>query len=534
MNVSAPPPATPDTAMSSAATSGAGTPPDLAELLRGVRGVSIGLLLGLLVLGVLFQTEVAAAVQTWIVSTAYNHCFLVIPIVGYMIWDRRAELRGLTARPAPLLALGGIPIAAGWLVAERLGIMEGRQLMAVSFVELLFLTLLGWQSFRAIVGPLLYLYFLVPFGEFLVPRLQDITADFTRYGLQVLAIPAYIDGYTIEIAAGTFYVAEACAGLRFLIASIAFGCLYALLMYRSPVRRAAFILTSIVVPVIANGFRALGIVVLGHYLGSAEAAAADHVLYGWIFFSLVILLLIALGLPFREDYAATSAASAREMAPGTGPNPARAGVAAALIVVIIAAVSPALSLALDRANTVPVAEIPLLDLGAGCTSARGPASAVTTPGLHSAQLVTCGGPTFLIRIEIFSRQTTAGPVVAERRRLSRLPDFEDAAESWLTSADGQESRVWRVIRTSHPVAAVAVAMWVDGVAQRPGLKLRLRMARSSLTGASAAPVVASVGPAVDWPKLSPDEQRRAAASLITFMLAHPNLDAAIGAIATHP
>ena len=120
MNVSAPPPATPDTAMSSAATSGAGTPPDLAELLRGVRGVSIGLLLGLLVLGVLFQTEVAAAVQTWIVSTAYNHCFLVIPIVGYMIWDRRAELRGLTARPAPLLALGGIPIAAGWLVAERL------------------------------------------------------------------------------------------------------------------------------------------------------------------------------------------------------------------------------------------------------------------------------------------------------------------------------------------------------------------------------------------------------------------------------
>ena len=212
MNVSAPPPATPDTAMSSAATSGAGTPPDLAELLRGVRGVSIGLLFGLLVLGVLFQTEVAAAVQTWIVSTAYNHCFLVIPIVGYMIWDRRAELRGLTARPAPLLALGGIPIAAGWLVAERLGIMEGRQLMAVSFVELLFLTLLGWQSFRAIVGPLLYLYFLVPFGEFLVPRLQDITADFTRYGLQVLAIPAYIDGYTIEIAAGTFYVAEACAG----------------------------------------------------------------------------------------------------------------------------------------------------------------------------------------------------------------------------------------------------------------------------------------------------------------------------------
>ena len=59
-----------------------------------------------------------------------------------------------------------------------------------------------------------------------------------------------IDGYTIEIPEGTFYVAEACAGLRFLIASIAFGCLYALLMYRSPVRRTAFIVISIVVPII--------------------------------------------------------------------------------------------------------------------------------------------------------------------------------------------------------------------------------------------------------------------------------------------
>src|SRR5215218_3359752 len=123
----------------------------------------------------------------------------------------------------------------------------------------------------------------------MVPWMQDITAAFVGHGLALLRVPAYVDGYTIEIPEGTFYVAEACAGLRFLIASIAFGVLYALLMYRSPVRRGVFILVSIVVPVIANGFRALGIVVLGHVLGSAEAAAADHVLYGWIFFSLVVV-----------------------------------------------------------------------------------------------------------------------------------------------------------------------------------------------------------------------------------------------------
>ena len=153
----------------------------------------------------------------------------------------------------------------------------------------------------ALAGPLLYLYFLVPFGEFLTPALQDVTTFFIRHGLEALGVPAYIDGYVIEIPQGTFFVAEACAGLRFLIASIAFGCLYALMMYRSPVRRGVFILVSIIVPVIANGFRGIGIVYLGYLLGSAQAAAADHVIYGWVFFSAVILLLIALGLPFRQD-----------------------------------------------------------------------------------------------------------------------------------------------------------------------------------------------------------------------------------------
>ena len=145
------------------------------------------------------------------------------------------------------------------------------------------------------------LYFLVPFGAFLTPKLQDITTLFVVHGLPLLHIPAYVTGYTIEIPEGKFLIAEACAGLRFLIASVAFGCLYALVMYRSALRRAVFIGVSIVVPIIANGFRALGIVALGHYLGSAEAVEADHVLYGWVFFSIVILILIVLGLPFRED-----------------------------------------------------------------------------------------------------------------------------------------------------------------------------------------------------------------------------------------
>ena len=43
------------------------------------------------------------------------------------------------------------------------------------------------------------------------------------------------------------------------------------------------------------------IVVLGYWLGDAQAATADHLIYGWVFFSMVSVILIVLGLPFRQE-----------------------------------------------------------------------------------------------------------------------------------------------------------------------------------------------------------------------------------------
>jgi EpsI family protein len=67
-------------------------------------------------------------------------------------------------------------------------------------------------------------------------------------------------------------------------------------MYRSFIRRALFVLLSVAVPIFANGLRALGLVVLAHLEGSSAAVEADHILYGWLFFSLVIMVLTAIGM----------------------------------------------------------------------------------------------------------------------------------------------------------------------------------------------------------------------------------------------
>jgi exosortase A len=489
--------------------------PGFLEAHRGIVPILGALGLGFVVLCLLFRAEVVFAVQTWIDSTAYNHCFLVIPIAGYLLWERRFELEGAVARPLPLAALLGLPLAAVWLAAERLGIMEGRQLIFLTFVQLLFFTLLGPRLWLRVCGPLLYLYFLVPFGEFLVPKLQDITAVFIRHGVQVLGIPAYIDGYVIEIPAGTFYVAEACAGLRFLIASIAFGCLYALLMYRSAARRIAFIAISIVVPVIANGFRALGIVWLGHLLGSAEAAAADHVLYGWIFFSIVILLLVAIGLPFRQDLLdPPPPRQDLDM-----PRASRLALAGALGVMVVAGVSPAAAAWLNAAAHPVDRSLAALQPTLGCTTIpASPTMAVATPGRLTTQRLACGTAEFDVTIEVFSRRTTAGPVMTERRRLTRLPNTEDQTEDWLVSGSADETRVWRMVRGQKPFQIMGVSLWVDGEPARQGLPMRTRLAWTSLTGAALAPVLVTVRPVVNWDDLSPEQRRRTDTALTEFLL----------------
>jgi exosortase A len=312
-----------------------------------------------LVFAVVFQRDISAAVGVWIESTAYNHCFLILPLVGFLLWERRAIIASVSPRPAfwPLLLMP--LLSAVWLVAALLDLQEGRQLALVAMFEVVLLVALGPRLVWLLLAPFLFLFFLVPSGAFLVPSLQKITADISVAGLHILQIPVFSDGFMIEIPEGSFEVAEACAGLRFLIASTVFGCFFAVVMYRSFLRRMFFILLSVAVPIAANGLRALGIVVLAHFEGNATAVEADHVLYGWIFFTLVIMVLIAIGMTFAQK--ADRAAPVRSA--GFSKSPLWRFAVAIAAAMLLAVAGPAYAARLDALyplSPLPRAHAPLI------------------------------------------------------------------------------------------------------------------------------------------------------------------------------
>jgi EpsI family protein len=94
--------------------------------------------------------------------------------------------------------------------------------------------------------------------------------------------------------------ADGRGGIRYLTSSIVIGFLYAGLVYRSWIRRIGFLLASAVVPILANGFRVYGIILLAYVSGNRIAAGVDHLLYGWLFFTIVMLLLLSVGFWWRE------------------------------------------------------------------------------------------------------------------------------------------------------------------------------------------------------------------------------------------
>jgi exosortase A len=492
------------------------------------------LLVGLTVLGLLFHEEAEAAVKVWNESTAYSHCWFVLPIALYLAWDRRHGLAGLRVEPLPWLGLLAIPGVVAWMAAERMGIMEGRQLVAMSFVQLLFLTVLGWRVFWAMSAPLLYLYFLVPFGAFLTPYLQYFTLQFSLAGLTVLGVPFYADAFLIETPSGRYFVAEACAGLRFLIAAIAFGVLYACLIYRSYHKRALFMVASIIIPIIANGFRALGIVLLGEWLGSAEAAAADHILYGWLFFSIVILLLILAGMPFREDTVQT----VREAPPPAERMPgARWRAAAATILVAGFAASAASASAVLDQRAAPVAGVtpPALAAAAGCVAA-GPAvhhppgtpGAAHPQGSRSVAEFVCGPVRLTVTVQVFSTRANPSAIVQARRSLAR-EELADEMEFGSLAVPGQGH--WRLATSANPAAMAATLLWLDGGPSRGGLAERIRQARNSVVGSDAAPVL--VAASLQFPRspIGPREREWAQLLLQEFLGGQAGLETQLANLA---
>ena len=248
----------------------------------------------------LYRSTFVSMIEIWERSETFTHCFLVLPIVLWLVWGKRSEVLSLHPSPSfwaliPIFLFGIL-----WLLGNITATNSISQFSFVGLIVSSVVLVLGFSIARVIIFPLGFLFFAVPIGEFLLPTLMEWTASFTIFALRLTGIPVYRDGLQFVIPSGNWSVVEACSGVRYLIASFTVGTLFAYLNYSSNKKRLVFALISIIVPVVANWLRAYMIVLLGHLSGNTIAVGVDHIIYGWLFFGVVIISMFMIGIRWAE------------------------------------------------------------------------------------------------------------------------------------------------------------------------------------------------------------------------------------------
>jgi exosortase A len=287
----------------------------------------------LLVLAAYWPTALSMA-EIWGRSQTFAHGFLIVPMSGWMIWRQRGTLAGIPRKPwLPALVLLA---AAGalWLMATLANVQILQQYGLVALIICTVAALLGAAFTKAAAFPLAFLLLAVPFGEVFIPPLMDFTAAFVTVALRMVGIPVFRDNHDFSLPTGSWSVVEACSGLRYMIAALALGLVYVHLNFQRLFARLRFLLLVLVIPVFANGMRAFLIVLIGHWSGMRLATGIDHILYGWLFFGLVIGLMFWIGSRWRAPATQAPAPSAPTEPPGPQPYPLTAFALACVLIIV--------------------------------------------------------------------------------------------------------------------------------------------------------------------------------------------------------
>ncbi|THC41672.1 exosortase A [Massilia sp. Mn16-1_5] len=460
-----------------------------ALLGAGPQGLSvprIAVIVGAFVaLLLLYWGTAASMVSVWNSSETFAHGYAILPISLWLIWRRREVFSRIPAAPwwpaLGLLALCG----AGWLLARAGEVQVVMQYAFVAMFPALALALLGRQLAGALAFPLLFLLFAVPFGEVFVQPLINFTADFTVALVRATGIPVLRNGTMFELPTGNWSVVEACSGVRYLISSITLGCLYAYLSYRSLKRRVLFIGLSIIVPIIANGLRAYMIVMIGHTSDMALATGVDHLIYGWLFFGLVMFIMFWIGSYWREDEAVPAPAASAAAARSAAALPVRPLTGVAIAAVLVCALWPALGAVSDKAAHNPA---PVQLTGARlATPASGPAAwnpEFMTPDASLAGKYMAAGAPVHLNVLYYRNQGPDKRLISSVNRVdNRKADFRQIG-STLRQEDvqGQPLAV-RETRVKGPDGTNYLVWhwtWVDGAFTANDYVGKLRQARAKL------------------------------------------------------
>jgi exosortase len=244
---------------------------------------------------VLYAPVVAKLLSDWWADPDYSHAFLVVPLAMFLVWQRRTELIRAERSGSTL----GLVVACGALLLLIAGTL-GAELFLTRISLLGFLAgsivfLFGWRQLRMLVFPMALVLLTIPIPAIVISRLtlslQLVASNMAEATLNALGIPVLREGNVLSLPNATLQVAEACSGIRSLMALITLALVVARFSDSRWLPRAIIILSAIPIAVLVNGLRVAAAAIGAYLYGTAAVEGFVHELLGWVMFLVAFALM---------------------------------------------------------------------------------------------------------------------------------------------------------------------------------------------------------------------------------------------------
>jgi EpsI family protein len=232
----------------------------------------------------------------WWGNEDFNYCYLIVPIVLYLIWEKKEQLAKLPARPS---WMGLLPFMVGvsffWL-----GELGGELYSMYVASWLIFLGLswmhLGWEKLKIIWFPIAFLIAMFPPPNAInFPLTLQFKLLSSKIGvaiIQAYGLSAYREGNVIDLGFTQLQVVDACSGLRFLYPLIIMALLLAYFYRARFWKRAILVVSAVPITIVTNSLRIAMTGILYKHFGAAAAEGFFHGFSGWFIFMFALAILL--------------------------------------------------------------------------------------------------------------------------------------------------------------------------------------------------------------------------------------------------
>ncbi len=244
----------------------------------------------------LYHDVIRWLVDDWDPDGDYSHGFFVVALAAYFAWQRRRELRRAPMNPqwGALAGLLGsmILLLTGTLAAET---FLARISMVGTIASVIWL-LYGAEHVRIVRFPLALLVLMIPIPDIIFNRiafpLQLIASSLGEAALVGAGVPVLREGNLIVLPNMTLEVAEACSGIRSLVALFTLAAVFGHVSEPDRRIRTILLLATIPIAILVNGLRVASTGLAAHHYGLPAAEGFFHSTSGWAMFVVAGALLI--------------------------------------------------------------------------------------------------------------------------------------------------------------------------------------------------------------------------------------------------